>query len=104
MQQVSVDEAYLAPRTETEQRLAAIWQEVLRVERIGVNDNFFDLGGHSLLATQVISRAREAFGLNVALANLFDSPTVAGLASHVDAMAAPPGDRPLAWAREAGEL
>jgi amino acid adenylation domain-containing protein len=97
-----VDEAYLAPRTETEQRLAAIWQEVLRIDRIGVNDNFFDLGGHSLLATQVISRAREAFGLNVALANLFDSPTVAGLARHVDAIAA--GDRPLASAREAGEL
>ena len=73
----------LPPRTETEQRLAAIWQEVLRVERIGVNDNFFDLGGHSLLATQVISRAREAFGLNVALANLFDSPTVAGLAVRI---------------------
>ena len=97
----AVDEAYLAPRTETEQRLAAIWQEVLRVERIGVNDNFFDLGGHSLLATQVISRAREAFGLNVALANLFDSPTVAGLAIHVDAMAAA-GDRPLASTRRDG--
>ena len=52
-------EAYIAPRTPTEQRIADIWARVLGVERIGINDSFFDLGGHSLLAMQLISRIRE---------------------------------------------
>jgi acyl carrier protein len=68
------------PRTPAEQALAAIWSEVLGVERVGVDDNFFDLGGHSLLAMQVVSRAREFFGVEVPLAKLFDHPTLAGQA------------------------
>jgi len=54
-----VEETYVAPRTEMEQALAAIWQEVLNVERVGIHDNFFDLGGHSLLSMQVIALTRD---------------------------------------------
>ena len=68
------------PQTETEKKLAAIWEEVLRVERIGIHDNFFELGGHSLLATQVISRVRNTFQVEVGLRSLFESPTVFELA------------------------
>ncbi|HEX4494597.1 MAG TPA: amino acid adenylation domain-containing protein [Thermoanaerobaculia bacterium] len=73
--------AYVAPRTALEEMLAGIWSEVLRVERIGVQDNFFTLGGQSLLATQVVSRLGEALEIEVPLRRLFEAPTVAGLAA-----------------------
>ncbi len=79
-----VENAYVRPRTETEQLLAGIWAEVLRLDEVGVQDNFFDLGGHSLLAVQVISRIRETFQLELAVRDLFESPTVAGLAETID--------------------
>ncbi|MDX6694352.1 MAG: hypothetical protein QOF02_1955, partial [Blastocatellia bacterium] len=75
---------YVAPRTELEEMVAGIWSEVLKVERVGVEDNFFELGGHSLLATQIISRVREALEVGLALRTLFESPTVAGLAAHIE--------------------
>jgi acyl carrier protein len=74
------EEGYMAPRTPVEQAIASIWGDLLRVERVGASDNFFDLGGHSLLATQVISRLREAFGLELPLRILFETPTVEELA------------------------
>jgi amino acid adenylation domain-containing protein len=75
-----LEQGYQAPRTPFEQALADIWMEVLGVERVGINDNFFDLGGHSLLATQVISRVRGTLGVELGLRNLFETPTVAELA------------------------
>jgi amino acid adenylation domain-containing protein/FkbH-like protein len=82
---VAGNEALVAPRTETEEQLAAIWRDVLRMKQVGVEDNFFDLGGHSLLAMQVISRAREVFSVELPLSALFDSATIALLAKQIDA-------------------
>ncbi|HEU0053852.1 MAG TPA: AMP-binding protein, partial [Longimicrobium sp.] len=74
-----------APATETERALAAVWAEVLRVERVYADDDFFDLGGQSLLASQVTARVREALGVELPLRALFQAPTLAALAAAVDA-------------------
>src|SRR5205085_4221961 len=76
---------YTAPRTPTEEILAGMWAAVLGVERIGVHDNFFELGGHSLLGTQLVSRLRETFNIEIPLGTLFEAPTLAELAQHVEA-------------------
>jgi amino acid adenylation domain-containing protein len=86
-----LEHAYVAPRTALEEAVASIWSKVLDIEQVGVHDNFFELGGHSLLATQVATRVREAFGVEVPLRFLFESPTVAGLTgkmSQADASSA----------------
>jgi acyl carrier protein len=72
------------PRTDIERVLADIWCEVLKIDRLGIHDNFFDLGGHSLLATQVISRLRNALQLEVPLRKLFEAPTIAAFAVIVE--------------------
>lgn len=74
---------YVAPSDDTERALAQIWQGVLKVERIGLHDNFFSLGGHSLLATQVASRIREILVVDLPLKALFETATLAELASQV---------------------
>ncbi|HYO13129.1 MAG TPA: amino acid adenylation domain-containing protein, partial [Thermoanaerobaculia bacterium] len=102
-----------APRTPVEELVAGIWSEVLAVETVGRDDNFFDLGGHSLLATRVVSRLRETLGADVSLREVFEAPTVAELARLVEAAragggpAAPPlvplpreGDIPLSFSQE----
>jgi NAD(P)-dependent dehydrogenase (short-subunit alcohol dehydrogenase family)/acyl carrier protein len=84
---------YVAPRNAEEHELAAIWTELLGIEPIGINDNFFELGGHSLLATRVLARVQQAFKVRLAMRSIFDAPTIAGLAAHVQtahwAMSAP---------------
>jgi amino acid adenylation domain-containing protein len=74
-----------APRTETESRLLALWAEVLKKESIGVHENFFALGGHSLLAIRLLGRIAKTFGQRVPLRTLFENPTVAELATRIDA-------------------
>ncbi|HSE16460.1 MAG TPA: amino acid adenylation domain-containing protein, partial [Pyrinomonadaceae bacterium] len=76
--------AYVAPRTEVERAVSEIWAEVLGVERVGLEDNFFDLGGHSLLATQVVSRLREEYGVELGVRQLFEEQTVRGLAQAIE--------------------
>ncbi|MGA7893825.1 MAG: amino acid adenylation domain-containing protein, partial [Candidatus Sulfotelmatobacter sp.] len=78
-----VTREYAAPIGEVESRLARIWAEVLNLERVGRHDNFFELGGHSLLATRLVTRLRSVFDAELSLRQLFESPTVEGLAEHV---------------------
>lgn len=75
---------HVGPRTPVEEMLCGIWSEILGVERIGINDNFFDLGGHSLLAAQVLSRLREVFKIDFPLIGLFEAPTVADLGERIE--------------------
>jgi amino acid adenylation domain-containing protein len=84
-QTAQAQRAYIAPRNETEQKIAAIWAEVLRrgLNTISIDDNFFDLGGHSLMATQVVSRIRERFALEIPMRAMFDRPTIARLGEAV---------------------
>ncbi|MER6381350.1 amino acid adenylation domain-containing protein [Streptomyces sp. NPDC001250] len=77
-------DAASAPQTGTEQRLSAIWADVLGVPAIGVEDDFFRLGGHSLLATQMVTRVRREFRVEVSLRRLFDHPTLAGFAGVIE--------------------
>jgi amino acid adenylation domain-containing protein len=76
---------YVAPRTPGEEMVAGVWAEVLRLPRVGVQDDFFALGGHSLKATQVLARIRAACGVALPVRTLFEHPTVEGLAHAVDA-------------------
>jgi amino acid adenylation domain-containing protein len=75
---------YTAPRTAIEEIIGGIWQEVLKLARVSIHDNFFDLGGHSLLATQVISRLREPFQRDLPLRAIFEAPTIGELAAFIE--------------------
>jgi NAD(P)-dependent dehydrogenase (short-subunit alcohol dehydrogenase family) len=87
---------YRAPSTEVERQLAAIWTELLGVERIGLDDDFFELGGHSLLGTRVLARVEQALHARLTLRDVFDAPTLGRLADKVSAAtgggAGSPGD------------
>jgi acyl carrier protein len=78
-----LDDGFAAPRTPLEETLANIWAEVLKLDKVGIHDNFFQLGGHSLLATQVVSRMRNAFSIEVRLRQMFELPTIAEMATII---------------------
>ncbi len=86
-----LEKSYVAPRTAVEEVLAQMWAEVLGVERVGMQDNFFDLGGHSLLATQLISRVRDYLKVELPLYKLFESATVEELARTIISLESKPG-------------
>jgi len=83
---------YVGPRDEVEQAVADIWQDLLGLEQVGMDDDFFDLGGHSLLAMQVVNQVRQTFGLPLKLQALFDAPTVAELSRVIVGHEARPGE------------
>jgi amino acid adenylation domain-containing protein len=85
----------VAPRTELEEKLAAMWCELLKLEAVGVTDNFFELGGHSLLATQVVSRIRKFFCVELSLPGFFEGPTIEQLAVKVESAKAEQTNRLL---------
>jgi acyl carrier protein len=78
------DSARVGPSTPIEERVVAIVSELLGLEQVGVNDNFFFLGGHSLLGTQLIARARDSFGIELPLRTVFDSPTASQLSAEIE--------------------
>ncbi|NEP14919.1 MAG: amino acid adenylation domain-containing protein, partial [Symploca sp. SIO2C1] len=80
----SLSTEFVAPETPTEKALAEIWAEVLGIKQVGRHDKFFELGGHSLIATQVVSRIRQAFGMEFPLSKLFESSTVESLSKYID--------------------
>jgi amino acid adenylation domain-containing protein len=77
------DAAYVAPRTAVQRSIAAVWQEVLRVEKVGIHDNFFDLGGHSLLMAKVWNKLRHVLQKEVSMVDMFHYPTIHALATFI---------------------
>ena len=103
-------QTYIAPRTTIELVLAELWSELLGVEQVGVDDNFFDLGGHSLLATRLVAQIGQRLQVDLPVRVLFESPTLAKLAARIDAdgdprvQREPPADGQSYWTRlQAGQ-
>jgi len=80
----NLEQCFVAPRTLVEEVLASIWTQVLDLQQVSIFDDFFEMGGHSLLATRIISRLRDALKVELPLRALFESPTVSGMAEHVE--------------------
>ena len=80
---VGSETAYEAPRTPVEKLLAEIWMDVLSVEKVGINDDFFEVGGQSILATQFITRVQQVLPGKLSLQAIFETPTIAGLADFI---------------------
>jgi amino acid adenylation domain-containing protein len=80
----SAEEKYVAPRTPVEEVLAEIWAEVLRLERVGVHDSFFDLGGHSLLIMRLLARIQATFDLEISIRTVFSMPTLEAMAGEIE--------------------
>ena len=79
-----LQQGFVAPRTPIEELISAIFSHLLSIELVGIHDNFFELGGHSLLATQLLSRLRDALGVDLPLREIFQRPTVAALALYIE--------------------
>ena len=81
---LTTEAAFTAPASDAEKKLAGLWRELLQIDRIGIDDNFFELGGHSLLVTQLVSRIRDAFGIELPLKDIFEAPTIATLLLKIE--------------------
>ena len=79
-----IEASFAAPRNAVEEALAEIWGEVLGIEKVGIQDNFYELGGHSLMATQIISRFRDTFQVELQLHQFFETLTIAGLSESIE--------------------
>jgi acyl carrier protein len=90
-ERTAVAATYAPPRSETERRIAAVWQQVLKVAEVGVHDNFFELGGNSLLLAQVHRALRQELGIDIALVDLFKFSTVSALAGYTTGDPREPG-------------
>ncbi|MEJ7675839.1 MAG: phosphopantetheine-binding protein [Chitinophagaceae bacterium] len=75
---------YIAPRNEVEEKLVAIWQELLRIGQVGIHDNFFELGGHSILAMRVISAIRKVLKVEMSIKDLFQYTTISDLSYYIE--------------------
>jgi acyl carrier protein len=82
-QDAALAEDYRPPESDLEQQIAALWQEVLQIESVGIDNNFFDMGGHSLLMARLHARLQEALKVQVAIVDLFQYPTVRTLAAYL---------------------
>jgi phthiocerol/phenolphthiocerol synthesis type-I polyketide synthase E len=100
----AADGTFNAPATPTELGLAAIWTELLGVEQLAADDNFFLLGGHSLMATRALVRIKDRFGANLVLRDIFDAPTLAQLSARIDEAASPSAAVPPAEDDDREEL
>jgi acyl carrier protein len=79
----TLEDTYMAPRSDPERIITEIWKEVLKLEKVGVHNNFFDLGGNSLLMARVNARLVEKFGREIAIIEMFQYPTISALAAHL---------------------
>ncbi|MNO47223.1 Linear gramicidin synthase subunit D [compost metagenome] len=84
-----LETGYVPPSNETERKLAGIWQDVLGVNRVGINDNFFTLGGHSIMATQLASWIRESLGTEISLKAIFENPTIVEMSRYLEQQSHP---------------
>lgn len=82
-QELGASEGYVAPRNPLESQISAVWEQVLGVQPVGANDNFFDLGGHSMLAIQLLAALKQTTGVDLSVAALFQAPTVAQQATMI---------------------
>jgi acyl carrier protein len=81
-----VADSFIAPQNETQQKVRIIWSDLLGLDRIGIQDDFFSLGGHSLLMIQLVSRLRQAFNFSIPLGTIVDARTVAAQAARIDTL------------------
>ncbi|MHC5209055.1 phosphopantetheine-binding protein, partial [Pseudomonas chlororaphis] len=81
-----MQQVYVAPQSELEQQIAAIWADVLKLDRVGLSDNFFELGGHSLLVAQVVTRVKQQFGVDIPIRSLFGAESLSAFVEKVQAL------------------
>jgi acyl carrier protein len=95
-----LEAAYVAPETAIEQQIAVVWQEILGLEKVGLDDNFFDLGGNSFLLAQVHSKLQELFEKSIPIVQMFGKPTISALTKYLSAPRAEPTSLPVEDVRQ----